>query len=68
MLVGDVIKRFMFDKGITLECMAKEMNVSVNQVSRWRQSEDMRISRIKAICDVLGVSAREFYDALEADK
>lgn len=43
--------------------LAEMLDIAPQQLSRWRQSDDIKLSVILNICDVLGIEVSEFIDA-----
>lgn len=63
MHAGRAIKKFQDDKGLTGNELADILGVVPQQLSRWRNSEDMKLSTISKFCQALGIEVSEFIDA-----
>ena len=63
---GEVIKMLMLRNNVTVSVLADKLGVKEPQLSRWRNSNDIKVSTVKRICDGLGISTSEFYDALDS--
>lgn len=56
------------ERGVKCIDLAKAVGVSKSQVTRWRQSSDIKISVLTSICAALGVSLSEFLTEKSPDK
>ena len=63
---GEVIKMLMLKNNVTVSVLADTLGVKEPQLSRWRNSNDIKLSTVKRICDGLGISTSEFYNALDS--
>lgn len=59
MNIGKTLKKFQSDLQISNKELAKHLNVAEPQVTRWRNSDDMKASTLVAIADYMGVSVLE---------
>lgn len=60
MHVGKTLQRLQRYNDVNCIQLAKDLKTSPQQVSRWRQMEDMKISQIKQLADYFKVSVEEF--------
>lgn len=60
MHVGKTLQRLQRLSDVNCTQLAKDLKTSPQQVSRWRQMEDMKISQIKQLADYFKVSVEEF--------
>ena len=60
MHVGKTLQRLQRYNDVNCTQLAKDLKTSPQQVSRWRQMEDMKISQIKQLADYFKVSVEEF--------
>ena len=63
MNAGKAIKQIQTEKGITGDSLSKALGVAPQQLSRWRQSDDLKLSIIVRLCNVMGVEVSEFISA-----
>jgi transcriptional regulator with XRE-family HTH domain len=63
MHAGNAIKTLQDRYGYTGTELAEMLDIAPQQLSRWRQSDDIKLSVIFNICDVLGIEVSEFIDA-----
>lgn len=60
MHAGKAIQFFQVKNNITGVELAEKANITPQQLSRWRGSEDMKLSSIIDIANAMGVSVSEF--------
>ena len=62
--IGAFIKSKRKEKGYTLEYVGNYVGVSKATVSRWESNEigNMRTDKVKALCDCLGITTKEFLE------
>lgn len=48
--------------------LASRLNVSINQISRWRKTNNLKLNVIYEICLALGISAEEFISAVRKSR
>ncbi len=60
--LGKRAQRIRNEKGISIECLAKEANVNKNTVVRFEKGISTRMETIYKICNVLGVSPFELIE------
>lgn len=63
MHAGKAIKTLQDRYNYTGTELADMLEIAPQQLSRWRQSDDIKLSVIINICDVLGIEVSEFIDA-----
>lgn len=63
MHAGNAIKTLQDRYNYTGTELADMLDIAPQQLSRWRQSDDIKLSVIINICDVLGIEVSEFIDA-----
>ena len=63
MHAGKAIKTLQDRYNYTGTELAEMLDIAPQQLSRWRQSDDIKLSVILNICDVLGIEVSEFIDA-----
>lgn len=63
MHAGKAIKTLQDRYNYTGTELADMLEIAPQQLSRWRQSDDIKLSVILNICDVLGIEVSEFIDA-----
>ena len=63
MHAGKAIKTLQDRYNYTGTELAEMLEIAPQQLSRWRQSDDIKLSVILNICDVLGIEVGEFIDA-----
>ena len=63
MHAGKAIKTLQDRYNYTGTELAEMLEIAPQQLSRWRQSDDIKLSVIFNICDVLGIEVSEFIDA-----
>lgn len=63
MHAGKAIKTLQNRYNYTGTELAEMLEIAPQQLSRWRQSDDIKLSVILNICDVLGIEVSEFIDA-----
>ena len=63
MHAGKAIKTLQDRYNYTGTELADMLEIAPQQLSRWRQSDDIKLSVIFNICDVLGIEVSEFIDA-----
>jgi transcriptional regulator with XRE-family HTH domain len=63
MHAGKAIKTLQDRYNYTGTELAEMLEIAPQQLSRWRQSDDIKLSVILNICDVLGIEVSEFIDA-----
>lgn len=61
--VGRSLRRVQFEQGVTNRAIATVMGVNPVQVVRWRNSEDMKISRVNQLARFFSLSLDEFINA-----
>lgn len=60
MHIGKTIRRLQNEKGVNCSELARGMGVLPQQVSRWRQSEDLKFSIVSRLAKFFKVSLDEF--------
>jgi transcriptional regulator with XRE-family HTH domain len=65
MNTGKRIRDLQIDHDITSLQLAKSLGVTPQQLSRWRHSEDIKLSVLLNICNALGVTISEFIGSKE---
>ena len=65
MNTGKRIRDLQIDHNIPSLQLAKSLGVTPQQLSRWRHSEDIKLSVLLNICNALGVTISEFIGAKE---
>lgn len=60
---GQAIKRFQDELGLTGNELSDRLGIVPQQLSRWRQSRDMKLSTIVKLCDALEIEVSDFIDA-----
>ena len=65
MNIGKRIRDLQIDYDITSLQLAKSLGVTPQQLSRWRHSEDIKLSVLLNICNALGVTISEFIGSKE---
>lgn len=63
MHAGKTIMRFQKEKGISGGDLSNQLGIAPQQLSRWRKSEDLKLSTIIRLCEVMGVDLDEFINA-----
>ena len=63
MHAGRAIKKLQDDKGLSGNELADILGVVPQQLSRWRNSEDMKLSTIVKLCEALEIEVSDFIDA-----
>lgn len=63
MHAGKAIKTLQDRYNYTGTELAEMLEIAPQQLSRWRQSDDIKLSVIINICDVLDIEVSEFIDA-----
>ena len=63
MHAGKAIKTLQDRYNYTGTELAEMLEIAPQQLSRWRQSDDIKLSVILNICDVLDIEVSEFIDA-----
>lgn len=63
MHAGRAIKKLQDDKGLSGNDLADILGVVPQQLSRWRNSEDMKLSTIVKLCKALEIEVSDFIDA-----
>lgn len=63
MHAGRAIKKLQDDKGLSGNELADILGVVPQQLSRWRNSEDMKLSTIAKLCEALEIEVSDFIDA-----
>ena len=58
-MIGENIKRLQSEHGIKSQELAKRLGVLPQQLSRWRNSDDMKVSVVLKLCDIFGVGIDE---------
>lgn len=68
--IGAFIKSKRKEKGYTLEYIGNYVGVSKATVSRWESGEigNMRTDKVKALCDCLNITTKEFLERSVADE
>lgn len=61
--VGRSLRRIQFEHGVTNRAIATVMGVNPVQVVRWRNSEDMKLSRVTELARFFRLSLDEFISA-----
>ena len=60
--IGKFIRVLQAERGMTNEQLAKEMNVSRQTVTNWRNANDMKLSVFVSVLDVLGAKPGDFFN------
>lgn len=60
MHIGNQIVKVQAKFGMSCVQLADELEVAPQQLSRWRGSEDLKLSIVKRVADVFGLSIDEF--------
>jgi len=63
---GMLLKIAMAKRGVGTYQLASLLGVKAQQVSRWRNSSDIKLSTMLKICRVLQMSVEEFLDVDES--
>jgi DNA-binding Xre family transcriptional regulator len=48
--------------------LASRLNVSINQISRWRKTNNLKLNVIHEICIALDITAEEFLSAVRKSR
>jgi transcriptional regulator with XRE-family HTH domain len=67
MNTGKRIRDLQIDYDITSLQLAKSLGVTPQQLSRWRHSEDIKLSVLLNICNALGVTIVNLLDQKKAE-
>lgn len=59
--IGKFIRVLQAERGMTNEQLAKEMGVSRQTVTNWRNANDMKLSVFVSVLDVLGAKPGDFF-------
>lgn len=60
--VGDRIRQVQLENAITGAELARRLDTSPQQVSRWRSQEDLKMGTLKKICKALEIDLDDFLD------
>lgn len=60
MHVGNQIIKLQNTFGMPCIKLAESLNVAPQQLSRWRRAEDLKLSIVKQVADVFGLTIDEF--------
>lgn len=60
--VGESLRQAQKERGVTNKSLSENFGVSLVQIHRWRNTEDMRIGHIEAIADYLDMTVYEFLE------
>lgn len=60
--IGKFIRVLQAERGMTNEQLAKEMGVSRQTVTNWRNANDMKLSVFVSVLDVLGAKPGDFFN------
>lgn len=60
MRVGFIIKQLQSDNGMSCIELAGLLSVTPQQLSRWRNANDLKLSIVKQVADVFGLGIDEF--------
>lgn len=60
MHVGKTLQRLQRLGDVSCTQLAQDLKTTPQQVSRWRQMEDMKLSIVKRLADYFGVTLEEF--------
>jgi transcriptional regulator with XRE-family HTH domain len=60
--IGKFIRVLQAERGMTNEQLAKEMGVSRQTVTNYRNANDMKISTFITVLDVLGAKPGDFFN------
>jgi transcriptional regulator with XRE-family HTH domain len=62
MHVGERIRQVQAQNSISGAELARRLDTSPQQVSRWRSQQDLKISTLKKICTALEIELDDFLD------
>jgi transcriptional regulator with XRE-family HTH domain len=60
--IGKFIRVLQAERGMTNEQLAKEMGVSRQTVTNWRNANDMKLSVFVSVLNVLGAKPGDFFN------
>ena len=60
--IGKFIRVLQAERGMTNEQLAKEMGVSRQTVTNWRNANDMKLSVFVSVLSVLGAKPGDFFN------
>lgn len=60
MNIGLTIKQLQEDNGVSCVALAESLGVAPQQLSRWRNAEDLKLSTVIKVADVFGLGIDEF--------
>jgi len=60
--VGESLRRAQKEHKVTNKSLSQKFGVSLVQVGRWRNCTDMRIGRVEAIAEFIGMDVYDFLD------
>ena len=60
--VGESLRKAQKERKVTNKSLSQEFGVSLVQVGRWRNCTDMRIGRVEAIAEFIGMDVYDFLD------
>ena len=60
--IGKFIRVLQAERGMTNEQLAKEMGVSRQTVTNWRNANDMKLSGFVSVLSVLGAKPGDFFN------
>lgn len=64
-MVIESLKKILKSKGWTYEKLAKELKLSLPSIKRILAKEDMSLSRLETICDVIGIQMTDVFRLVE---
>ena len=60
MHVGSIIKKLQQDNGVSCVALSESLGVAPQQLSRWRNAKDLKLSIVIKVADVFGLGLNEF--------
>lgn len=63
MNIGFAIKKYQESTGIGCLELSTALGVLPQQLSRWRQAEDLKLSTVLKLCEIFNIEVSEFIDA-----
>lgn len=75
MMIGNLVKEMQTRKNVSAAELARRIETTPQQLSRWRNQSDLRVMTLLKICDALDIDEselatllRDIYKSAESDK